>query len=81
MDTRTGEIGNYDDMVGRASAEFLVEFDSSNLSDKAKEDLRKHGKAWIGPRDRCPCGSGKRFKNCCMFHSKPPRTKKRKLSI
>jgi len=29
-------------------------------------ELRKLGKTWITKNTRCPCGSGKRFKACCM---------------
>jgi len=33
-------------------------------SRKPKQLVRKHAK--IGRNDPCPCGSGKKFKNCCM---------------
>lgn len=30
----------------------------------------------IGRNDPCPCGSGKKYKNCCMsLHAKPVRKK------
>ena len=53
-------------MLGRIPEEFLVPIEEGNLSEKVQADLREHGKAQIGPRSRCPCGSGKRFKSCCM---------------
>lgn len=31
---------------------------------KPKQLVRKHAK--VGRNDPCPCGSGKKFKNCCM---------------
>ena len=31
---------------------------------RPKQLVRKHAK--IGRNDPCPCGSGKKFKNCCM---------------
>lgn len=31
---------------------------------KSKQLVRKHAK--VGRNDPCPCGSGKKFKNCCM---------------
>lgn len=31
---------------------------------KPKQLVRKHAK--IGRNELCPCGSGKKFKNCCM---------------
>ncbi|WP_337176408.1 preprotein translocase subunit SecA [Paludisphaera sp.] len=34
-------------------------------SDKKKEPLRNFGKK-VGRNDPCPCGSGKKFKACCM---------------
>ena len=26
----------------------------------------------VGRNDACPCGSGKKYKNCCMGRSTPP---------
>lgn len=31
---------------------------------RPKQLVRKHAK--VGRNDPCPCGSGKKFKNCCM---------------
>ena len=31
---------------------------------RPKQMVRKHAK--VGRNDMCPCGSGKKFKNCCM---------------
>ncbi|OJW21789.1 MAG: preprotein translocase subunit SecA [Planctomycetales bacterium 71-10] len=36
-----------------------------NASDKKKEPVRNFGKK-VGRNDPCPCGSGKKFKACCM---------------
>lgn len=36
-----------------------------NLLPKAKAMVLA-GKGWITRNSRCPCNSGKRFKNCCM---------------
>ena len=36
-----------------------------NASDKKKEPVRNVGKK-VGRNDPCPCGSGKKFKACCM---------------
>lgn len=30
----------------------------------------------IGRNDPCPCGSGKKYKNCCMLKDKPAGKKK-----
>lgn len=31
----------------------------------------------IGRNDPCPCGSGKKYKQCCMINIKPPATKRK----
>lgn len=33
---------------------------------RPKQMVRKHAK--IGRNDPCPCGSGKKFKNCCIHN-------------
>jgi preprotein translocase subunit SecA len=33
--------------------------------DKKIEPIRNKGER-VGRNDPCPCGSGKKFKNCCM---------------
>ncbi len=38
---------------------------SQQLTEKKKEPVRKVGKK-VGRNDPCPCGSGKKFKACCM---------------
>jgi preprotein translocase subunit SecA len=38
---------------------------SSQQSDKKREPVRNVGKK-VGRNDPCPCGSGKKFKACCM---------------
>jgi preprotein translocase subunit SecA len=37
----------------------------SQGSDKKKEPIRNRG-VRVGRNDPCPCGSGKKYKNCCM---------------
>jgi preprotein translocase subunit SecA len=34
-------------------------------TDKKPEPIRNRGQR-VGRNDPCPCGSGKKFKNCCM---------------
>lgn len=36
------------------------------LSQKARKSQTVHRKEDIGRNDPCPCGSGKKYKNCCM---------------
>lgn len=31
----------------------------------------------IGRNDPCPCGSGKKYKQCCMLQVKPPATRRK----
>ena len=70
MDTRTGEIGLMEEIKTRIPEEFLLPVDISKLSKAVQQDLRKHGRTKINPRSRCPCGSGHRFKRCCMGKTK-----------
>lgn len=45
----------------------FVPVDEAMLSDKVKAELYKMGRAKISRNSRCVCGSGKRFKACCML--------------
>jgi preprotein translocase subunit SecA len=40
----------------------------SQQSDKKIEPIRNRGEK-VGRNDMCPCGSGKKYKNCCMRHA------------
>jgi preprotein translocase subunit SecA len=39
--------------------------DASGSGDKKPEPIRRRGKK-VGRNDPCPCGSGKKYKSCCM---------------
>jgi len=41
---------------------------SSGKEGKKKEPIRNR-QAKVGRNDPCPCGSGKKYKNCCMRHA------------
>ncbi len=43
-------------------------FPFENLPEDIQKRLIDDGKEWaqIGKNTRCPCGSGKKFKRCCM---------------
>ena len=41
------------------------------LSDSARETFDRTGKAKLGRNDVCPCGSMKKFKQCCMRLPQP----------
>ena len=66
MDTRTGEIGMLDEMKKRIPEEYLVPVDPQELPPRKRRQLERTGRTQISPRHRCPCGSGHRFKHCCM---------------
>lgn len=70
MDTRDGKIGLLEEMRKRMSAEefeqFVKPIDPANLQPKVREMLKRTGSAQVSRNSRCPCGSGKRFKRCCM---------------
>ncbi len=40
----------------------------SQASDKKPEPIRNRSER-VGRNDPCPCGSGKKYKNCCMRHA------------
>jgi preprotein translocase subunit SecA len=42
---------------------------NSQASDKKQEPIRNRGEK-VGRNEPCPCGSGKKYKNCCMRVSK-----------
>jgi uncharacterized protein YecA (UPF0149 family) len=75
MDTRTGEVApeaEFEERVktGRMTrAEFnsyVRPIDPLKLSPKNLHQLAVSGRTWISRNSACPCGSGKRFKRCCM---------------
>jgi preprotein translocase subunit SecA len=39
--------------------------DASQSGDKKPEPIRRRGRK-VGRNDPCPCGSGKKYKNCCL---------------
>ena len=66
MDTRTGQIGPYDEMERTTSKRFLKEIRPQNLRPHQQVILREKGRVKIGRNDPCPCGSEKKFKRCCL---------------
>ena len=51
----------YDEAAGEVST------NSGEPADKKKEPARRTGQK-VGRNDPCPCGSGKKYKACCMRH-------------
>ena len=41
--------------------------DPKNLSDRVLKMVVGSGKSFVTRNSKCPCGSGKRFKRCCMM--------------
>jgi len=41
---------------------------AASKSEVKKQPVRKEKK--VGPNDPCPCGSGKKYKKCCMRKEK-----------
>jgi uncharacterized protein YecA (UPF0149 family) len=72
MNTNTGEIASLEIFETEHTKEYIDKFikpiDINNLSPHVREMLEKTGRAQITRNSRCPCGSGKRFKRCCMTH-------------
>lgn len=65
MDTRTGEVGLLEKM-GHVPAKFLKGVKQENLSERVRAQIERDGRTFISRNSKCPCGSGKRFKGCCM---------------
>lgn len=68
MDDRTGVVYEHKDLALKLGVpeKNLKEVETKNLAYIHQERLKKYGFALVSPRGRCPCGSGKRFKSCCM---------------
>ena len=70
MDTRHSWVAN-DHGTGRRRG--TVRFDqngkqiiASTVTRKQSKELKLFGYKHIGRNDLCPCGSGKKFKKCCL---------------
>ena len=70
MDTRTGEIMNSEGMrraLGESDyAKYGRPIDPANLSSVRRQQLAATGRTKIGRNELCPCGSGAKFKRCCI---------------
>jgi uncharacterized protein YecA (UPF0149 family) len=70
MDTRTGQVTSLGSLQKQLTKDELQRYvkaiDPKNLSLKHRQELIRAGTTFVRPRSRCPCGSGKRFKSCCM---------------
>lgn len=69
MDARTGEIMTREALKRTMGMDFddhAVPVNVDALSVRHRRQLERTGKTKIGPNAKCPCGSGKKFKKCCM---------------
>lgn len=69
MDIRTGEVMDKEDLRKKLGGDFdkyAVPVDEQFLSSKRKRELAMFGRTRIGRNEKCPCGSGKKFKRCCV---------------
>jgi uncharacterized protein YecA (UPF0149 family) len=75
MNTQTGEIADINyfrdkvksgEMSNAEFDKFIKPIDIENLSKGTQQLLLANGRTIISRNSRCPCGSGKRFKRCCM---------------
>ena len=64
MDTRTGELMSHEEMIKRIEENpELEEFikPAPNVSNMMLKKMK------VGRNQKCPCGSNKKFKKCCMI--------------
>jgi uncharacterized protein YecA (UPF0149 family) len=81
MDTRTGQIYNPEEFKKlkeqfrlEAAVEELKHLQEMQLDPTKKQLARKPPK--VGRNEPCPCGSGKKFKKCCLERKSFKRTYK-----
>lgn len=75
MNTNTGDIAYFtvlrEELTKQGVTEAKIEaalkqIDPANLSRRAQAELRRVGRTKVSRNSLCPCGSGKKFKRCCM---------------
>lgn len=79
MDTRTGEIMGKEELQKRMGKEAFKDhakpIREDALSSRRRRQLERTGKTKVGPNEKCPCGSGRKFKKCCMHRPAEPKVK------
>jgi uncharacterized protein YecA (UPF0149 family) len=73
MNTNTGEVRALDHPANHPNCTWedklkpaIVPIDQSYLTPLQREQLARTGRTVVSRNSPCPCGSGKRFKRCCM---------------
>ena len=70
MNCETGEIKNLDILrkeLGDSFEQKAKEIDPKFLSPLRQRQLADKGTTKIGRNESCPCGSGRKFKKCCIL--------------
>jgi len=69
MDTRTGWVKSAEELQIMEEVErskYTKPIEERNLTEVQIQNLRMFGGIKIGRNDICPCGSGIKFKKCCL---------------
>jgi uncharacterized protein YecA (UPF0149 family) len=73
MNTNTGEVRDLEHPANHPNCTWedkkeprIVPIDRSYLTPLQQEQLARTGRTVVSRNSPCPCGSGKRFKRCCM---------------
>jgi preprotein translocase subunit SecA len=63
--TNTANLAKATDILKRIIAQRQAEAQSNGSSDTKRQPIRVDKSQKVGRNDPCPCGSGKKYKNCC----------------
>ncbi|MBR3280522.1 MAG: preprotein translocase subunit SecA [Clostridia bacterium] len=63
--TNTANLAKATDLIKKIIAQRQAEAQSNGSSDTKKQPVRVDKSQKVGRNDPCPCGSGKKYKNCC----------------
>jgi len=66
MNTGTGYVASIEKVAATTPANRVMEVQVENLPPIKQVILRERGEVKIGRNDPCACGSGKKFKRCCL---------------
>jgi preprotein translocase subunit SecA len=69
MDTRDGRIYNEDDLKTMSPLDLHYMRRMEHQPTPTQRATRQ-----VGRNDVCPCGSGKKFKRCCLWRQKADRS-------
>ena len=63
--TNTANLARATDMIKKIIAARQAEAQNQSASDTKQQPVRVDKSKKVGRNDPCPCGSGKKYKNCC----------------